>query len=254
MVATPGIAPTPAASPRLASTDLAPLEYSNPFDAQRRLWPDRVPPPPPAAPPPPPPPFTEQDLQLYGVAIVGADKRATVKVGGRLASLAEGGRSFATLTEGQPLGEYRVARIEPTHLVLQAATGSQQVYFTKKNDRSSSAMVAAASAPQPVQGAIEPVPAPAEAPAHAGAATAAQPGSPARPPAGQAGATAAAALAAGQPAAAAPAPVASPSGAPNSLAEALAAARDRALQQQGAQGGGQPVPALGNPFMNMMKP
>ena len=235
--------PAPAAH---SSAELVPLEYGNPFDARRQMWPDRIPPPPPPAPPPAPPPVTEQDLQLYGVVIVGGNKRATVRVGPRFAALADGGRPFVTLVEGQQLGEYSVSRIEPTHVVLVAQGGQQQVYFTKKADRSAGA-IASAATPPPVQAATEvhaPVAAGADGAvagtAPPGQAGAARPATPAAAALGQAAAAAAAANGAAQPAQQA----ANPMG--NSLADALAAARAKAAQNPGA--GGAPAPIFGNPF------
>ena len=111
------------------------LEISNEFDRQRRLWPDRVPPAPPPPPPPPPTPLTEQDIQLYGVVIVGQIKRATVKFGPRFSSLNTTGKQFTTISEGQAIGEYRLTGINPTHLVLTAPGGQQQLSFNKKTDR-----------------------------------------------------------------------------------------------------------------------
>lgn len=148
---------------------LSSLENSNVFDPQRRMWPDRRPPPSPPPPPPPPPLVTDKDLQLYGVVIVGQTKRATIKVGSRFAQLDTQGRGFVSVSEGQALGEWTLAEIHPTHLVLGAPGGQQNVMFNKKTDRvataglqptqstpsgssnetSSNALTAAAAAQQP---------------------------------------------------------------------------------------------------------
>ena len=111
------------------------LESANEFDRQRKLWPDKVPLPPPPPPPPPPTPLTDQDVQLYGVVIVGQTKRATIKYGPRFASLNTSGKPFVTISEGQVIGEYTLTGIKPTHLVLTALGGQQQLSFNKKMDR-----------------------------------------------------------------------------------------------------------------------
>lgn len=114
---------------------LSSLENSNIFDPQRRVWPDKRPPPSPPPPPPPPPPVTDKDLQLYGVVIVGQTKRATIKVGSRFAQIDTQGRGFVSVSEGQVLGEWRLTEIHPTHIVLGAPGGQQNVMFNKKTDR-----------------------------------------------------------------------------------------------------------------------
>ena len=125
----------------LASKPLTPppylrsLESTNEFDRLRQLWPDRAPPPLPPPPPPLPSPLTEQDVQLYGVVIVGQTKRATVKFGPRFSSLNATGKLFTTISEGQVIGEYTLTGIKPTHLVLTAPGGQQQLSFNKKTDR-----------------------------------------------------------------------------------------------------------------------
>lgn len=114
---------------------LASLESSNIFDSERKMWPDKRPPVPPPPPPPAPPPVTDKDLQLYGVVIVGQTKRATIKVGSRFAQLDTQGRGFVSISEGQALGDWVLAEIHPTHLVLGAPGGRQTVLFNKKTDR-----------------------------------------------------------------------------------------------------------------------
>lgn len=204
---------------------------ANPFDAQRKAWPDRVPPVPPPPPPPPPAVVTDQDLQLYGVVIAGSVKMANVRLGPRFASAATEGRPFSTFREGQALGEFTLSQVHPTHVVLSAPGGQQSIYFTKKMDRATGpgAPAPVAQSPSPVQGATPVVQAPAGDPAAAQAAAAA----PTTPPPGAGTAQVAQQQAAAAPA---PAPAAnSPNAANtvfNSLSEALNAARNNANMQQ----------------------
>ena len=165
--ATAVLAPGKAAPAALAPS----LEISNVFDSQRRVWPDRVPPAPPPPPPPPPVPVADNDLQLYGVVIVGPVKRATVKLGTRFADSLPSERAFAQLSEGQRLGEFTVASITGTHIVLEAPGGKQLVYFNKKTDRTAGPSVAAAPALQPVQAPSEGAPRDAAAAPATGAVT-----------------------------------------------------------------------------------
>ena len=127
---------TPPKKPLTPPPYLQSLESTNEFDGQRKLWPDKVPPPPPLPPPPPPTPVTDQDVQVYGVVIVGQTKRATIKYGPRFASLNTSGKPFVTISEGQVIGEYTVTGIKPTYLVLTAPGGQQQLSFNRKMDRS----------------------------------------------------------------------------------------------------------------------
>jgi hypothetical protein len=136
--------------PLTPSPYLSSLENSNVFDPQRKMWPDRSPPPSPPPPPPPPPLVTDKDLQLYGVVIVGQTKRATIKVGSRFAQLDTQGRGFVSISEGQVLGEWTLAEIHPTHLVLGAPGGKQNVMFNKKTDRVATAGL------QPTQSTLTP--------------------------------------------------------------------------------------------------
>ncbi len=178
---------------------------------------------------------TDQDLQLYGVVIAGSVKMANVRLGPRFASAATEGRPFSTFREGQALGEFTLAQVHPTHVVLSAPGGQQSIYFTKKTDRAAGPGTPppVAQAQSPVQGATPVV----------------------QSPAGDAAATQAAAAAVAPPAGAStgqvvqqqaaapttpPAPTAQP--APNSpnaantvfnsLSEALNAARSNANMQQ----------------------
>ena len=45
------------------------------------------------------------------------------------------GKLFTTISEGQVIGEYTLTGIKPTHLVLTAPGGQQQLNFNKKTDR-----------------------------------------------------------------------------------------------------------------------
>lgn len=221
------------------SANLSFLEGINPFDGQRATWPDRVPPPPPPQPPPPPPPpvpVTDQDLQLYGVTLVGNQRLATVKVGKRFADSIPQGRAFTTLAQGQAIGEFTIATINPDSVLLQAVGSQQRLTFTSKTDRGAG-MNTAMAAPAPVQGASNPgaetaTPTPSDAPAST---TGGQLG----------GGTPAAAgninvQAAGQGQNAAPA-TAAPFNLRNSLAATLEAMRNNAPR---------PAPAPGNPAAN----
>lgn len=235
--AAPAVSARPAAAavpPPVAATPVVPapihMGAANPFDAQRKAWPDRVPPVPPPPPPPPPAVVTDQDLQLYGVVIAGSVKIANVRLGPRFASAATEGRPFSTFREGQALGEFTLSQVHPTHVVLSAPGGQQSIYFTKKMDRASgpAAPAPVAQGQSPVQGATPVVQAPAGDPA----AQAAVAGSAQAPAAGVAQAAAPQQTAA----APAPAPAAnSPNSANtvfNSLSEALNAARNNANMQQ----------------------
>lgn len=243
--------PQSSAAPGATPQALVPpsLQITNLFDKERKVWPDRVPPPPPPPPPPAPAAVTDQDMQLYGVVIAGSVKRATVKVGKRFASAAPEGRAFASLQEGQPLGEFTLAQIHPTHIVLQASGGQQSVYFTKKTDRGSAASTMAAApvqgastapgeSPPPATGQASPVANAEAAPAPAVAST--QTAGAVNPPP--------TASSVGSPNAANPATAGGPGtpaeiNIPNSLAAALAAARANASKGNAAPSGFQ------NPFM-----
>ena len=137
----PARAPVPP-QPLTPPSYLSALETTNQFDPQRKVWPDKVPPP-----PAPPPLVTDQDLQLYGVVIVGQTKRATIKVGTRFSQIDTAGRGFVSVSEGQVLGEWVLSEIRPTHLLLTSPGGRQTVNFNKKTDRVASTSV---QLPQPV--------------------------------------------------------------------------------------------------------
>lgn len=237
----PATAPTPpvalpaaAASATTASVHTGPglvsLEQKNVFDPDRKMWPDRVPPPPPPPPPPAPPPVTEQDLQLYGTVLVGPVKRATVRLGGRFASIAQGGRPYAQLTEGQALGEYTVSQIQPLHIVLSAAGAQQTIVFTKKTDRPAASLVPPVIQAAAVSASPSPTPTPAVAPQQAPTDTAAPNTASASAPAPVAPAAPSAAPQATPFANNADSGPGTPAPPPNSLAAAIAAAQAAAAQ------------------------
>ena len=265
-LATPSNAPNPSASKLFASTKdasensgsvpvaaaavalvpkaltpapyLSSLENSNVFDPQRRMWPDRRPPPS----PPPPPPVTDKDLQLYGVVIVGQTKRATIKVGSRFAQLDTQGRGFVSVSEGQALGEWTLAEIHPTHLVLGAPGGQQNVMFNKKTDRVATAGL------QPTQ----PTPTGSSSETSANALTAAAVQQPADSNATRP--TGATALGGTPVAGAAPVPPTGPDNTiknaqPGSLAAAISAAQAAAAAAPPSQNA--PPPANFNPFLQL---
>ncbi len=226
----PGTAGAPAPSALAPAVAVPTGAANNPFDAQRKAWPDRIPPVPPPPPPPPPAVVTDQDLQLYGVVIAGSVKMANVRLGPRFASAATEGRAFSSFREGQVLGEFTLSQVHPTHVVLSAPGGQQSIYFTKKTDRAAgpAAPAPVAQGQPPVQGATPVV--------QAGAGTDAAAQTAAAVPATAPGANPA--QAAQQQAAAAPAtpPAANAPNAANtvfnSLSEALNAARNNAGMQQ----------------------
>ena len=222
---------------------LSSLENSNIFDPQRKMWPDRRPPPSPPPPPPPPPPVTDKDLQLYGVVIVGQTKRATIKVGSRFAQIDTQGRGFVSVSEGQVLGEWTLAEIHPTHLVLGALGGRQNVMFNKKTDRVATAGI------QTTQSA--PVVPSSETSSNALSATSSSP----QPTDSNATRPAGVASAGGAPlAGAAPAPPAGSDNTiknaqPGSLAAAISAAQAAAATAPPSQNA--PLPANFNPFLQL---
>lgn len=214
----------------------------NIFDPQRAVWPDRVPLPPPPPPPPPPAPVTDDDLQLYGVMIVGPEKRALVKLGKRFAAANPSGRPFVTLRQGQSIGEFTLEDVQAGQLTLVSGIHRQNMVFTKKADRP------APGAPVPVvQGPSQPAPD-----------AAAQPPAAARPypAAAAAGASPGGGAVSGQPAAPTQQAVAPAvnsnvdasavlqNAPPGSLAAAIAAAQQAAAQRPAGT-----APATFNPFM-----
>lgn len=236
----PGPSAQPPSIPAMAQpAPMVPLSLAetNPFDPERKVWPDRVPPPPPVAPPPAPPAVTDEDMQVYGVIITGEGKRATVRVGKRFAHLAPAGRAFATVTEGQTLGEFILSAVRPDHLVLFAPGGEQRLYFTAKTDRAAGQSAVVAAAPAPVQGATNP-----QADAGAAGGGAASPSG--APPGAANGVQQQTPPAAAAAAPSAPAQAAQPFNLRNSLAAALEAARNNTPQAVGNN----PAAAAANPF------
>ena len=236
----PKRAPAPP-QPLTPPSYLSSLETTNGFDPQRKMWPDKVPPPPPPAPPPLPPFVTDQDLQLYGVVIVGQTKRATIKVGTRFSQIDTAGRSFVSVSEGQALGEWVLAEIHPTHLVLSSPGGQQTVNFNKKTDRVASANVQAV---QPVA-VNEPTPnAPVPATTSAQVADASTNRTPVSPVPASASAS---------PAVAGPSVTEIPikNAQPGSLAAAIAAAQAAATQNASQAPANVPPPANFNPFLQL---
>lgn len=129
-----------AAKPRAVEPQLSGLATSNPFDPQRKPWPDAVPVVPPPPPPPVPAPVTEADLQIYGVVVVGDTRKAILKLGPRFASVPARANGFVTLDQGASVGEFVLARVEPDQVLLQAPGGQQWVRFNTKKDRVATAL------------------------------------------------------------------------------------------------------------------
>lgn len=138
--ATPDSSPTGAAStpPPPPSPVLGGLRQTNPFDANRQLWPDRTPvppPPPPPLPPPIPAPITDDDLEIYGVVNAGGVQKALLKLGKRFANVPVGPTGLASVAVGMPIGEFVLAKVEPDQILLQAPGGQQWVRFSVKKER-----------------------------------------------------------------------------------------------------------------------
>lgn len=111
------------------------LRQSNPFDAERKLWPDRTPVPPPPPPPPVPTPVTDDDLEVYGVVSAGSVQKALLKLGKRFAQVPVGPTGLASVSVGSVLGEFVLAKVEPDQILLQAPGGQQWVRFSIKKER-----------------------------------------------------------------------------------------------------------------------
>ena len=130
-----------------ASMDLV---QNNPFDPQRKSWPDVVPPPPIQPPIPAPAVVTDVDLQVYGVVLAGSVRKAVLKLGPRFAGVPVGASGFASVSQGGQLGEFVLAEVQSDQVLLRAAGGEQWVRFSVKKDRSARgvpASVAVASQP-----------------------------------------------------------------------------------------------------------
>lgn len=245
---------SPAASSKpvaLPMPALGSLAKSNPFDPDRKVWPEHVPPPPP---PPVPAPVTEDDLSVYGVVMAGGVQKALLKLGKRFGAVPVGPTGLASVHVGGQLGEFVLAQVTPDQILLSAPGGQQWVRVGSKKDRAGSAAAARAAAPQ--QGAGPTTPGIAS---YAQATPFAQPVAGNDPAAAANMQTAANAPAApasmgvpgvslgAVPGAGASAPVAAPAG---SLAAAIAAAQANQANQQGSSGGSA---AVVNPFEALLQ-
>jgi len=111
---------------------LGALAATNPFDEKRQLWPDRTPAPPP---PPVPAPVTSEDLQIYGVILVGGAQKALLKLGPRFKGHRVGPSGLASVPVGGNLGEFYLAQVQSDQILLKAPGGEQWVRFGGKTDR-----------------------------------------------------------------------------------------------------------------------
>ena len=137
----------------MASPSLGDLSRSNPFDPNRKLWPDRTPPPPP---PPVPAPVTDADLEVYGVVMAGGAQKALLKLGTRFAGVPVGPTGIAVVPVGAQLGEFVLTQVTPDQILLKAPGGEQWIRFSLKKDRAAGARMAQqapVAAPAPVQAA-----------------------------------------------------------------------------------------------------
>lgn len=170
------------ASPAAPEPVKAPPDYNaisdkNLFDPQRKPWEEK------REAPPALPALMPEDVQIYGIMAVGSFKQAIVKVGGKLKHLAPTdpkARPYIQLKEGQNLGGYTLAEINPQRLIFSVGETRYQVAINKKEDRPTAptvplapvfqdAVVIAAEAPNGSDGkpmAVEnPIPTPAPTPA-----------------------------------------------------------------------------------------
>lgn len=221
-------APTPAAAP----STLDAMAQGNPFDPERKPWPDVVPPPPPI---PVPAAVTEADLQVYGVVVAGPVRKAILKLGPRFAGVPVGANGFAQVAQGGQLGEFTLAEVQPDQVLLRAVGGQQWVRFGIKKDRSARGAAPVALSAQPQ---FTPV-------------MAAAPTTPGVPMVGQA--PAAPGFSTGGPSANAaptPSPPAAGAAVPGSLGAAIAAA----MAAQNTSSGTASAPApMANPFEALLK-
>lgn len=122
---------------KAAATPKAPPDYNaisdkNLFDPQRKPWEEK------RELPPLLPALTAEDVQIYGIMAVGSFKQAIVKVGGKLKHLAPTdpkARPYIQLKEGQSLGGYTLAEINPQRLIFSVGETRYQVAINKKEDR-----------------------------------------------------------------------------------------------------------------------
>lgn len=235
-----------AAGPVRLEPVLGGLSASNPFDPERKPWPDVVPP---VAPVPAPEPVTDADLQVYGVVAVGSVRKAYLKLGPRFSGVQVGSNGFAAVNQGASIGEFVLADVQADQVLLQAPGGQQWVRFSSKKDRSAAPIP---SVPKPLVASAAPVPAGARQGVAVGAAL----------PIAVSGAPASAGVVGGF-AAERPVPPSAPSnsssafnGSVGSLAAAIAAAQASAQAQ--AQSPTSVVPsgsaaAMSNPFLQLMQ-
>lgn len=138
------------------------IYQNNLFDPERKQWKEittAVTAAPAAA---PAAKITDQDVQIYGVMVMGSEKKAIVKLGGQFANLNQPGgapaggpksrgmqnpnmrapspvqqRQFTILTEGERVGDYTLTGISQEGLTFSSSDGSQNemVAFNKKSDR-----------------------------------------------------------------------------------------------------------------------
>ncbi len=133
-----------------ANTPLTPalgqLSQTNPFDAERKLWPDRTPPPPP---PPVPAPVTDADLEVYGVVMAGGAQKALLKLGKRFEGVPAGSNGISVVPVGARLGEFVLSQLKPDQILLKAPGGEQWIRFSVKKDRSGGPVANQTAAAQP---------------------------------------------------------------------------------------------------------
>lgn len=118
---------------------LGQLSLTNPFDANRKLWPDRTPPLPP---PPVPVPVTDADLEVYGVVIAGGAQKALLKLGKRFEGVPVGPTGIAVVPVGARLGEFVLTQMTTDQILLKAPGGEQWIRFSLKKDRAGGTRVA----------------------------------------------------------------------------------------------------------------
>lgn len=227
----------------LNTPELGDLLKTNPFDDQRKLWPDRTPLPPP---PPVPAAITDQDLEVVGVLMAGVQK-AWVKPGKRFQAVPTAANGMAALQLGAQVGEFVLAQIQPDQVLLRAPGGEQWLRVSAASRRAATSVAMApsnAAVSAPLVAAVAPVAPPPvfvqAAPVNVGSG----PASGGMPPIMNVGGVAPSAIEspAADPAAAAAAAQA-PAG---SLAAAIAAVRSSA-----PAGGGSAAPV--NPFEALLK-
>lgn len=215
---------------------LGQLSQTNPFDAERKLWPDRTPPPPP---PPVPAPVTDADLEVYGVVMAGGAQKALLKLGKRFEGVPAGPSGISVVPVGGRLGEFVLSQLKPDQILLKAPGGEQWIRFSVKKDRGGGPVANQAAAAQPTA-TFQP---PAQVPTFDGAGMAPPAGAPFGMTSGAGGVP----IAPGGAQAAQDATSPPPAAQPGSLAAAIFAAQ--AAQKTAADGSAPVTPAPGvNPF------